>query len=171
MASGRFGADGGDPVAGRPSTQTFSLGVKMVSVGVGPSTGLKQRESSSRHRSDVETDESVLQRRQKQIDYGKNTIGYQCFVQQVPKQELVTKVNPPSHFSNECFGAQRTLENTCKEAFEGQFAEVSPSGLFSPWVPQNVLSNEENFLECMEGCPFCSWLPISSPGTSKQLML
>lgn len=34
---------------------------------------------------EVETDEVVLQRRQKQIDYGKRTPGYQCFLQQVPK--------------------------------------------------------------------------------------
>lgn len=34
---------------------------------------------------EVETDEIVLQRRQKQIDYGKRTPGYQCFLQQVPK--------------------------------------------------------------------------------------
>lgn len=37
------------------------------------------------HRWEVETDETVLQRRQKQIDYGKCTPGYQCFLQQVPK--------------------------------------------------------------------------------------
>uniref|UniRef100_A0A6I8N4E5 Histone RNA hairpin-binding protein n=1 Tax=Ornithorhynchus anatinus TaxID=9258 RepID=A0A6I8N4E5_ORNAN len=44
----------------------------MISVGVGTEW-------------EVETDEVVLRRRQKQIDYGKCTVGYQRFLQQVPK--------------------------------------------------------------------------------------
>uniref|UniRef100_A0A8D0GAG4 Histone RNA hairpin-binding protein RNA-binding domain-containing protein n=1 Tax=Sphenodon punctatus TaxID=8508 RepID=A0A8D0GAG4_SPHPU len=53
----------------------------MVSVGVGT-------------RYDMETDETVLQRRQKQIDYGKNTLGYQCFLQQVSKAAREPHVHP-----------------------------------------------------------------------------
>ncbi|XP_061473678.1 oocyte-specific histone RNA stem-loop-binding protein 2-like isoform X2 [Rhineura floridana] len=77
----------------RPSSQVSSPGVKMVSVGVGTRPEWP-RESRSGTRFDMETNETVLQRRQKQIDYGKNTIGYQCFAQQVPKASRQSGVHP-----------------------------------------------------------------------------
>ncbi|KFB38755.1 AGAP012972-PA-like protein [Anopheles sinensis] len=65
--------------------------------------GRLRRESSSsgtsshtsRKQVEYETDEAVLARRQKQIDYGKNTLGYENYIKQVPKyvNKLTIAVN------------------------------------------------------------------------------
>uniref|UniRef100_A0A7N5KHS8 Histone RNA hairpin-binding protein n=1 Tax=Ailuropoda melanoleuca TaxID=9646 RepID=A0A7N5KHS8_AILME len=66
--------------------ESLLSGIEMVSVGVST--------EPCHARWEVETDEIVLQRRQKQIDYGKRTPGYQCFLQQVPKAKRQPGLHP-----------------------------------------------------------------------------
>uniref|UniRef100_A0A8D1C7V2 Histone RNA hairpin-binding protein n=1 Tax=Sus scrofa TaxID=9823 RepID=A0A8D1C7V2_PIG len=119
--------------------ESLSSRIEMVSVGVST--------EPCRARWEVETDKTILQRRQKQIDYGKRTPGYQSFLQQVPKAQRLPGLHPQTPNKNRRYS---------RRSWDAQIRQWRRA--LHSWDPPNQpLQAEgwgmENLLEPMDSSP------------------
>ncbi|XP_015095011.3 oocyte-specific histone RNA stem-loop-binding protein 2-like [Vicugna pacos] len=165
--------------------ESLSYSIEMVSVGVST--------EPCHARWEVETDEIVLQRRQKQIDYGKCTPGYQCFLQQVPKAQRQPGFHPQTpnknrRYSRRSWDAQirqwrRALHSwdPPSQPLQGRGAEGQEmESLLKPMDPtpledlSQAIEPSENLDEKQKGASFADlvapapsfpWLCVEDPTT------
>ncbi|KAA8586633.1 hypothetical protein FQN60_000469 [Etheostoma spectabile] len=85
----------GSSPAAAPSTTAWSVTSLLHSLLLLPAAREDERELPTTNlAANTETNAAVMKRRQKQIQYGKNTSGYQNYVQQVPKHMRDPKLHP-----------------------------------------------------------------------------
>ncbi|XP_046876509.1 stem-loop binding protein 2 [Hypomesus transpacificus] len=125
-----------------------------VAVGTEDMDGVRRTQSGMRWGSrnldlaQMESNESVLKRRQKQIQYGQNTLGYQNYLQQVPKRLRIPGLHPSTpnkhrKYSRRSWDMQVRLWRRALHAWD------PPTGLSGEAQGQDPVDQLQGLLEQM----------------------